>query len=264
MSTETRTLEEMQARVFERGKQPAQPAGDSAAARLIADDQARREKERLQRRADVRTQIKQRGVLEQRMADLAQQLQLLDVKADGLAAAHQERTGPIQEALSSASGSKRAGLLQKLSEANYELEQGLLVVERMRGPLRKQHTTTRNEYASLPTEARLAGADLASPLLRVEQFVAEQRLAAAEGRIERAREWVGTYDSQLQMASSTPTRPVAYGWIEERGKISLDFERIALLSFRLSKWRAELLDAEHERHECMSELQRINKEAIAE
>jgi len=257
------TLSDM-ANAIHEPKEPTRPGAPKSAAALIEADAQRREKERRQRRAEVRKQIKERAVLIQQLADLEAELRLCDLKADALAAIHQERTGPIQAGLSTASGTKRAGLLQKLSEANYELEQGLLVVERMRGPLRKQHTTTRNEYASLPTEARLAGADLASPLLRVEQFVAEQRLAAAEGRIERAREWVGTYDSQLQMASSTPTRPVAYGWIEERGKISLDFERIALLSFRLSKWRAELLDAEHERHECMSELQRINKEAIAE
>jgi len=36
------------------------------------------------------------------------------------------------------------------------------------------------------------------------------------------------------------------------------------LEFRLSKWRAELLDAESERHECLSEMQRVRTQMIAE
>jgi len=260
----SQTLEQMAAESGPK-KPPVKPTERaSTAEQLIAADSQRRERERLSKRKEVRQQIKQRAVLMQQVEDLESQLRLLDEKADAAAGEHQAACEPLQEALASATGSKRAKLLAELADANLHLQGRLDVVNRCRGPLLKQHRDVRSAAAGLPTEQRLAGADLASPLLRVEQFVAEQRLAAAEGRIERAREWVGTYDSQLQMASSTPTRPVAYGWIEERGKISLDFERIALLSFRLSKWWAELTDAESERHECMSELQRINKEAIAE
>jgi len=266
MNDKILALDEMAAAVGAREKtSPSAPAaGDSAAARLIADDQARRERERLARRAEIRQQIAERGGLERQLADLAQQLQLLDEKADSLAAEHQERTGPIQEALGSAADSKRAGLLQKLYEANYDLEQALAVVERMRRPLRKQHSAIGIEYARLPTEQRLSSEDVAAPELRCELFVTKQRLAAAEQRIERARDWVSTFDRQLSLASSTRVKPMSFGWIAEHAKVGLNCDRISLLTFRLAKWRAELLDAEHERHECLSEMQRISTEMIAE
>lgn len=245
MNDKVLALDEMDAEVGARDKQPAKPEPINAE-RQIAADAARRESERLAKRKEIRAQIKQRAVLMQQLADLEAELRLCDLKADALAAIHQERTGPIQAGLSTASGTKRAGLLQKLSEANYELEQGLLVVERMRGPLRKQHQNVGLEYAKLPTEQRLCSDDLASPALRAEKFATQQRLAAAEQRVARARDWVAAFDSQLQLASSRPSKPTAFGWTAEHSPARLDFDRIDLLSFRLRKWKAELTAAAQE------------------
>jgi len=264
MSTETRTLEEMQARVFERGKQPAQPAGDSAAARLIADDQARREKERLQRRADLRKQIAERSKLMARVTDLEAELRALDARCDDLAVEHARKCEPLQAKLQAASAAARTKLLAEVTVFNCELEEALQAVRRVRSKVVREHRDVRSAAAGLPTEQQLSGGDLAAPELRCELFVTKQRLAASEQRISRARDWVSAFDRQLSLASSTPARPMMFGWHAEHGKVALDFDRINLLEFRLSKWRAELLDAEHERHECLSEMQRISTEMIAE
>lgn len=264
MSTETRTLEEMQARVFERGKQPAQPAGDSAAARLVAEDQRRRERERLARRAEVRQQIKQRAVLIQQVEDLESQLRLLDEKADGLAAEHQSKTAPIQESLTSASGSKRSALLEKLTAANIELEQGLAVVERMRGLLTKQHRETRSSAAALPTENRLAGGDLASPALLAEKHAAECRRQAAQMRVDRAAEMLGRFAPELERMRATRVPESSHGWSKVDSRRALDYETIHTLQLRVDRWRCELTHASQELHASQEALAEITREMCNE
>lgn len=263
MSTETKSLHDMQADLVA-PRAPASVQAPRSADQQITDDQHKREKGRRQRRAAVRQQIKEREKLMQQVADLEAQLKLLDAKADSLAADHEAKTKPIQEALAGATGTKRAALLERLTAANIELEQALDVVNRCRGPLTRQHRETRSEAAKLPTANRLAGEDLAASELRAELFAAQSRLEVAEQRVARATEWVGTYREQLQLASSVPTRPVQYGWTEERGKISLDFERIALLSHRLRKWQCELTHASQEADAAQRAIAEIAAAMIAE
>ena len=261
---EIQTLGDMAADSAARDKQPGRPGEPVSADRQIAAYFERREKERLAKRKVIRAGAQERDRLMQTVTDLEAQLRLLDQRADAAAEKHQAACEPIQAALAGATGAKRAALLEKLTTINLDLERELDVVNRVRGPMLKQHRDVRTAAAGLPTEQQLSGGDLAAPELRCELFVTKQRLAASEQRISRARDWVSAFDRQLSLASSTPARPMMFGWHAEHGKVALDFDRINLLEFRLSKWRAELLDAEHERHECLSEMQRISTEMIAE
>jgi len=249
-------LDEMAAAVVEREKtSPVAPAaGDSAAARLVAEDQHRRERERLARRAEVRQQIKQRAVLMQQVEDLAAQLRLLDARADGLAAEHQAACEPLQEALASATGSKRSALLEKLTAANIELEQGLAVVERMRGPLTKQHRETRSSAAALPTENRLAGADLASPKLLAEKFAAECRRQAAQMRVDRAAEMLRRFVPELETMRSARVPESSFGWVKSDSRRALDFEAVHRLQLRADRWQCELTHASQEAHAAQEAL----------
>ena len=264
MSTEVKTLGDMAADSAARGKQPGRPGEPVSADRQIAAYFERREKERLAKRKVIRAGAQERDRLMQTVTDLESQLRLLDARADAAAEKHQAACEPLQEALASATGSKRAKLLAELADANLHLQERLDVINRARGPLVKKHRDVRTAAAGLPTEQRLSSEDVAAPELRCELFVTKQRLAAAEQRIERARDWVSTFDRQLSLASSTRVKPMSFGWIAEHAKVGLNCDRISLLTFRLAKWRAELLDAEHERHECLSEMQRISTEMIAE
>ena len=261
---EIQTLGDMAADSAARDKQPGRPGEPVSADRQIAAYFERREKERLAKRKVIRAGAQERDRLMQTVTDLESQLRLLDARADAAAEKHQAACEPLQEALASATGSKRAKLLAELADANLHLQERLDVINRARGPLVKKHRDVRTAAAGLPTEQRLSSEDVAAPELRCELFVTKQRLAASEQRISRARDWVSAFDRQLSLASSTPARPMMFGWHAEHGKVALDFDRISLLTFRLAKWRAELLDAEHERHECLSEMQRISTEMIAE
>lgn len=241
------TLSDMANAVGERDKTPARTnEAPRPADQQIADDQHRREKERIAARRAIRQQIAERDKLMVRVSDLESQLRLLDQRADAAAEKHAAAAEPIQAALAGAVGAKRAALLEKLTTINLDLERELDVINRARNPMLKQHRETRSAAAGLPTDQRLAGGDVASPALLAEKFALEQRLAAAQQRTERARDWVATFDSQLSLASSRKTKPTAFGWTAEHGKVGLDFDRISLLTFRLAKWRAELTDASSE------------------
>jgi len=264
MSTDTiKSLEQMDAEVGARDKQPAKPEPINAE-RQIAADAARRESERLAKRKEIRAQIKQRAVLMQQVADLESQLRLLDQRADQAAAKHASATSPIQAKLATATGATRAKLLGELTDVNVALERELDAINRTRGPLTKQHRDVRTAAAGLPTEASLSGGDLASPKLLAEKFALEQRLAAAQQRTERARDWASAFERQLALASNTPTRPMMFGWHAVHGKVVLDFDRISLLTFRLAKWRSELTHAAAEQHAAQQALDEITREMIAE
>lgn len=257
------TLEDMAAAVGT--KQPAPQAAPRSPAEQIAAYMARRERERLAKRAEVREQIKQRAVLLQKMADLDSQIKQLDARADGLAAEHQTLVRPIQQKLESAVGEQRTKWLEKLTAANLELETALAVVDRCRGPLKQEHWQIRNvELGPLPTEQRLAGEDLANPSLLVEKFVIERRLASAQARCEAAADWVNRLEELVQQARTTQVVVDETGWAKVGGKRSLDFAGIHQLSHRLNRWKAESLDAEAEAAACLKEQAELLARMVAE
>jgi len=244
-----------------RDPEPDKPVNVSGA---IAADAQRREAERLNRRKAVREQIRERGVLMQELSDIETQLKMLDAKADTAAAEHATKTAPIQSKLATATGDARTKLLTQLGEANITLETALQVIDRVRGPLRKQWSDTRSKLAGLLTEQRLAGDDLSSPALRVERFVAQKRLAVVQARIESARGRLDEYQPVLRNAKGTAVPESSHGWGRVGGQTNLDFQLIATLTQRIEQWRAELLDAEAEQHDVMTESNEITVRMIAE
>jgi hypothetical protein len=258
------TLQDMRESIGTKTAPVTPTENESRIARLIAADSAKRERERLAKRKELRQQVAQREVLALQMADVSEQLKLLDAKADALAADHGSQTQPIQQALASAVGARRTGLLGKLSEANYALEQGLAVVERCRGPLVKQHQRVRSEVAGLPTEGALSGGGLASPSLSCEMFAGEKRRAVAQARVELSREQLAQLEPMLAAAKTALVPRTAHGWTEERGKRGIDFETVSLLGHRIRKWKCELTHASAEQHEAVAEIERLTRDLIAE
>lgn len=257
-----KTLEDMAAAVNEpkATPKPSEPAGDRVAKHLAGI-----ERQRLEKRREIKAQIKQRDVLAQKMADLEAQILQLNARADGLAVEHRTAVAPIQTKLETATGEARTKLLEKLTAANLELETALGVVNRCREPLQQEHWQIRNvELGPLPTEQRLAGDDLANPSLLVEKFVIERRLASAQARCEAAADWVSRLDELVQQARTTQVVVDETGWAKVGGKRSLDFAGIHQLSHRLNRWKAESLDAEAEAAACLKEQAELLARMVAE
>ena len=256
MSDNFLALDEMAAVAYERGDtSPSAPAaGDSAAARLVAEDQHRRERERLARRAEVRQQIKQRAVLMQQVEDLEAQLRELDKRADQAAEKHQAACEPIQRKLESASGTQRTKLLSELTTINLDLERELEVIDRTRNPLIREHRETRSAAAGLPTEQRLAGGDLASPALLAEKHATECRRRAAEMRVDRAAEMLRRFVPELETMRSARVPESSFGWVKSDSRRALDFEAVHRLQLRADRWQCELTHASQEAHAAQEAL----------
>lgn len=252
-------LDEMAAAVGEREKTPpsAPAAGDSAAARLVAEDQHRREKERLARRAAIRQQIAERAELMQAAEDLAAQLRLLDQRADAAAEKHASAAEPLQRKLESASGTQRTKLLSELTTINLDLERELEAINRVRSQLHKEHRETRTAAAGLPTENRLAGADLASPKLLGEKHAGECRRQAAQQRVERAREMLGRFLPELATMRSARVPESSFGWVKSDSRRGLDLETVHQLQLRADRWQCELTDASSEQFAAQQALAEI-------
>jgi chromosome segregation ATPase len=195
------TLEDMRESIGTKTAPVTPTEHESRIARLIADDTARRESERLRKRKELRDRIKEREVLSLQLADTAEQLRLLDQRADQAAADHADRTAPIQQKLQSAAGDKRSKLLAELTEANVSLERELDAIGRTRAPLTKQHRDLRNEVANLPTEGALA--HHGEPSTLAEMFSARIRLRVASSRLEAATDQLSFLERQLDEAGRT-------------------------------------------------------------
>jgi chromosome segregation ATPase len=257
------TLEQMAAEANE--PKPDTPKNGPVSVKdRVAAHLAGLERQRLERRREIRQQIDQRAGLLQQLSDIESQLRTLDAKADAAAEKHRETTEPLQAKLDGAKGDVRAKLLSQLGEANISLEQSLHVLDRVRGPLKGQWTDTRNKLAALPSENRLCGDDLSSPKLRVEKFVAEKRLAMVQVRIDAAKGYLESYQPALEEAESVKVQASSHGWHRVGGPLNYDFEAIVVLRQRRDRWRAELLDAESEQHDVMKEMDEIASRMIAE
>jgi hypothetical protein len=257
----TTTLSDMAAAVGA-PKEPAKPVKENSAERLIASDAARREAERLDRRKHIRLQIKQREALMQQVEDAESQLRLLDVRADQAAAVHAEKTAPIQQSLAGATGTKRAALLLKLSDANFELEQSLAVVERCREPLLKQHRELRSEAASLPASNALA--HHGSPSTLAEMFAARIRLKHASSRVEAATDQLSFLEPQLDEARRTKYPVSEFGWEKPGRGPQVNFELIASLGRRVREWKCEVTHASAEQFSAMTAIDELTRDMIAE
>jgi chromosome segregation ATPase len=257
------TLEDMRESLGQPKDAPVAPTeNESRIARLISDDSAKREAERLRKRKELRDRIREREALVLQMADLTEQLKLLDAKADALAADHASQTQPIQEALAAATGPKRSALLGKLTTANIELEQAIAVVNRCRVPLTRQHRDLRNEIAGLPVEGALAG--LGSPATLAEMFSARIRFQHATSRLEAAQDQLSFLEQQLDEARRTKYPVSEFGW-EKPGKApQVNFELIASLDRRVREWKCELVHALQEQHAATAEIDSLTADLIAE
>ncbi len=236
----------------------------AAAERQIEADQARREQERLTKRREIREQIKQRDKLQGDLALLADQLRELDRRADEAAARHTEATTPIQEKLATATGKERDKLVAALTEANVTLERELDIIRRVREPLQKQHRVTRTAMAECKTEAFLVGGDVARPSLLAELFACQQRIKAAEARVETARGYLASYEPELEMARTVPVRPSIEGWGQPNAKPVIDLDRVHNLAERVRRWTCELTHASAELHAAQGASREIERDMIDE
>lgn len=257
MSTEVKTLGDMAADSAARDKQPGRPGEPVSADRQIAAYFERLEKERLARRAEIRRQIAERDKLMVRVSDLEAQLRELDKRADQAAEKHAAAAEPIQRKLESASGTQRTKLLSELTTVNLDLERELEGIGRTRNPLIREHRETRSSAAALPTENRLAGADLASPKLLAEKHAGECRLRMAQARVEHARDQLEVLEPRLEMVSCTKLPVSQFGHTAINKPPQIDFEQLAHLRRRVAWCRCELTHAAAEMHAAQQALAEI-------
>jgi chromosome segregation ATPase len=256
------TLEDMRAAIGTKTAPVTPTENESRIARLISDDSAKREAERLRKRKELRHLIKEREALVLQLEDTAEQLRLLDQLADQAASDHAEKTAPLQEALAAATGAKRSALLEKLTTANLELEQAIAVVNRCRGPLTRQHRDLRNEIANLPTEGALAG--LGSPATLAEMFSARIRLKHATSRLEAAQDQLGFLEPQWDEARRTKYPVSEFGWEKPGRGPQVNYELAASLDRRVREWKCELVHALQEQHAATAEIDSLTADLIAE
>ncbi len=222
------------------------------------------EQDRLRRRKEVRQEIAQREVVGRKLADIEEQLRMLDARADRAAAEHSEEAAAIQSQLAAAAGAKKSDLLAKLVDLNLKLQQMVDAINHVRNPLLTQHRETRSEYARLPTSQRLSGADLCDPQLAAELHAAKQRIAAAESRVKEAAGQLAYAEEVLELARTTGRTKQVFGWYAEDSKPVIDLEAVRSLTDRVRRWKFEATAAAEELHAAQAAAQEVHQAMIAE
>lgn len=241
-------------------KDQSTPEPVSGTEKLIRADSHRREKERLQRRSEIRQDITKREKLVRELSLIDDQLRILDAKADEAANRHQADTEPIQEKLQSADGEKKAKLLSQLTECNVRLETDLDVIRRCRDPLLVKHRETRSGVARCRTAMALSGDGVGSPALLAEMFSCKKRLEAASARVAVAQSQAAYSESELEFYRTTKIVPNSFGHSAIDARPTIDFAAVSVLSQRVSRWRTELLHASQELDEVQRAMSEVEQQ----
>lgn len=264
MNDATLSLQDMDAAVGERRARAPVTDSVSGVDQQLAAYLASRERERQRKRGVIRADIARREGLMAELALLDDQLRQLDARADAAAEQHARTAEPIQVALASASGDKRAKLLGELTDANVQLERELDTLRRVRSPLVKKREATNKELAGCRTEAFLTGADVADPRLLSEAFAANRRLEAAQSRAKRAESMLQDIRPLLRGLKTTKVRPTSHGWQASNQPPNYDYTWLAHLLRRERDWQCELTHASQELHASQEALDEITREMCNE